>query len=75
MTNVKVKNLKTGRIINLTSLAFSILKKQDKHRHLDIIEEPKKVVAKPQPQVKAEVKPKPTPQKKAKKKTVKKRNK
>lgn len=73
MTYVKVKNLKTGRIINLTSLAFNTLKKQGKHKHLDVIEAPKKVVIKTQPQVKAEVTTKSTPQKKAKKKTVKKR--
>ena len=73
MTYVKVKNLKTGRIINLTSMAFNILKKGGKAKHLDVIESPKKVVAKPQPQVKAEVKAKASPQKKAKKKTVKKR--
>ena len=73
MTYVKVKNLKTGKVINLTSLAFNILKKQGKDKHLDVIEAPKKVVAKPQPQVKAEVKAKASPQKKAKKKTVKKR--
>ena len=44
MTTIKVKDLRNGRIKTLTSVAYNMLKKMGKTRHLDVLDEPKKVV-------------------------------